>query len=315
MLNDFANYLVLHWGAFVRKEGIEYTFNCPNCGDKNNHFSFNVEKGISNCFRCGYRPTPFEFLIERGNLKKSEASDLLKSREKKVFKDVQSNLQCDFPPGVIEIDKLDGGLKVLFEDWLSKNGVKMHDAKRLNFKIGVKKGLSGFGRIIIPVIEDSKMVYWLGRTMLDEVKPKYLFPPIPRKGILWGIDSFIEHEKEYKEVLICEGWKDAYKVGGVALLSKFIDNIQIEKILKRLPRDWSLGVMLDGDAFSEGYKIAKKFKSRGLNFIKLYNLMNKKDPGECADRVEAIKNSKVYDFNEFSHHIKAILNKNENKRI
>lgn len=307
MYQKAGHYLELHLGAIAKNEQ-EYQLNCRNCFDTKRHFGVNIRLGVTNCFKCGYKPKLFWFFVEKCGLSYNETKELMEYDTKSIYinKDV-INVELKLPDSFCPINAVKGGLKVLLDDWLLTNGIVLSDAEALGFGIVTNKLEKYYGRLIIPVYEDGKLKTFLARALLNHIQPRYLFPPISRAGLIWGLD--LQEIFKYNEVIITEGWKDAYKVKGIALLGKNFNKEQIKKVLNKVPVEFSLGVMLDKDAWKEGYKLAEELnkESFGLRKIILYYMYKFKDAGECKNRTEAIEGSYKFDFSEVSDRIKAKL--------
>ena len=304
MLHEFGRYLEKYWNAKIEKDGAEYRFNCPECRDTKKHFSVNVVRGVSNCFKCGYNPKPLEFLTSKGGLSYEDAIAMLRQGHVAVKKS-ETIEKVELPVGYEPVLNLVGGMKELFYAWLKERGMSWEDAVSLRFGVVTDKTSNYFGRVIIPVIEDCKVVYWTARAMLFSVEPKYLMAPAKKRDFIWGIDHI---QYQHEEVIITEGWQDAFKVGGVAIFGKFISHNQLTKIESRLVNGAGIGVMLDRDAFKEGVKLAEMvWKYTKVRNVRLYNIVNYKDPGMCKHRLEAIQGSDIYNFSKIEDRVKAKL--------
>lgn len=64
-------------------------------------------------------------------------------------------------------------------------------------------------RIILPVYEGGKMVYFQGRAIYDDMEPKYLNPVVKKEDIIFNKERF---ERD-KYIVVCEGQIDAMMVG------------------------------------------------------------------------------------------------------
>lgn len=304
----FGRYLETFWDAKKEKEGTEYKFNCPECQDTKQHFSFNIEFGVSNCFRCGYRPTPLEFLQEKGQLDFDTIQELLEKEDTVEEKKSLDVFIVTLPEGFCSVIDLPPFWQAVLNEWLLMNTIPFEDMKKLGGGVVVRKTSKYHGRLIIPVYEDMKLITFLARVMLENVEPKYLFPPVSRKDAVWGLENVnSDVVTQTKEIIVCEGWKDAYRVHGFALLGKSMSVGQMRKILNRIPNDYTIGVMLDKDAWKFGYKVASQFRDACgvLKKVQLYHIYGRKDPGECSCRSDAIVNSYKYDFNKLLDRIQA----------
>lgn len=303
-----GQYLETHLGA-TTTNGEGYQLNCRNCLDTKCHFGVNIRLGVTNCFKCGYKPKLFWFFVDKCGLSYNETKELMEYDTKSLYinRDV-INTELKLPDSFCSVNAVEGGLKVLLDDWLLTNGILLSDAEALGFGIVTNKLEKYYGRLIIPVYEDGKLKTFLARALLNYIQPRYLFPPVSRAGLIWGLDSQ-EIFKYDNEVIIGEGWKDAYKVKGIALLGKHFNKEQVKKILHKVPMEFSLGVMLDRDAWKEGYKLAEELNKESFESRKivLYYIYKFKDGGDCASRTEAIQGSYKFDFSNISDRIKAKL--------
>lgn len=305
MYERFGSYLVRYFKAKVEKQGTEYRFNCPNCHDKKGHFSFNIIHGVSNCWKCSYSPSPRTFLLEHGTGLSHE--DIIELTQPAGYKTPVADVvkpEVILPEGVNALEPMTGALAELYKIWLAESGVSHDGVIQLGLRLVVDKQSKQFGRVIIPVYENRTLVYWMARGLTDVVKPRYLFPKIPRTDIVYNI-NLVDIQTDM--VLVTEGWKDAYKVDGVGLLGKTVSITQINKVMQRI-KCKKLGVMLDKDAWQAGWKVASRFyvfcRDKGID-VYLYLLTDAKDPGDCIDRDDAICKSKVYNFSLLPERVQA----------
>lgn len=64
------------------------------------------------------------------------------------------------------------------------------------------------GRVIIPIFIDRKLMYFQGRSLFDNVKPKYLNPDIDKSMIISNSDNFSRD----KYIIVTEGIIDSWMV-------------------------------------------------------------------------------------------------------
>lgn len=112
------------------------------------------------------------------------------------------------------------------------------------------------GRIITPLVRDSKTVGFQSRYVGDDVpknEPKYFTSPgFPKRRFLYNMDT----AKTYPFAVIVEGVTDVWRLGdrAVATLGKSISPEQAA-ISKAIWCEGALGVCLDGDAMGDMKKL------------------------------------------------------------
>lgn len=297
-----AEFLILRFGAIVKK-GEEFVFNCPRCGDTKRHFYFNLRLGVSNCFRCHYRPLPYEFLKENTNLTEDEIRELLKSDggefvsyddgkvDGGLFEVYEKGIEL--PEGSVlveEIVRRGDSLGSYLVDWFSKQNIELEDVFRFKFSFCLMRGSSFFMRLIIPCWADRKrhkMIYYIARSVFGDREPKYLYPSVKRGAVFWGLDWFELYDGR---LFLCEGWKDAYRVKGLALLGNSISSQQII-VLKELCSIVGVRgviVLLDRDAKKFACEIVKKLYQEGFKEVWYAELKRLKDPGDARSFEEVV---------------------------
>jgi DNA primase len=88
-------------------------------------------------------------------------------------------------------------------------------------------------RVILPCSRDDKIIFWQARTILADVKPRYLSPSVNKDAVLWGYD-FLWGDQS-KPLFITEGIFDAASINGVALLGSTLNESKLQ-ILNRCRR-------------------------------------------------------------------------------
>jgi len=85
-----------------------------------------------------------------------------------------------------------------------------------------------YGRLIIPVFKDGRVIFWQGRDLTDTMMKKYLSCSEPRDKVVYGYDHIFEHTEE--PLYIMEGWFDAFALKGVATFGNKLTPEQIKWI-------------------------------------------------------------------------------------
>lgn len=275
---------LLSQGAKVRKGGQEYCVNCPKCGDVKKHLYINPFLGVGHCFRCGYSALVEEILVDGFGLSLREVRDMVWAYRRfrgSVKNERREEKGVEFPEGSIELDEVGKGVMRLLQEWCKEANVSYEDLVNMKCRWWNK-------RLVIPCWKDRgrrELWYWVARAIKD-VEPKYLNCSASRKSVVWGIDWY---DVSDGYLYICEGWKDAYKMRGVALLGKEITDEQI-KIVSKLSEGKVVRVLLDRDAWRDCVVVSKKIgEVLGYERVEVGFLIGLKDPGEGRDKEEVLR--------------------------
>jgi hypothetical protein len=192
-------------------------------------------------------------------------------------------VEVSFPEGSIELGKVGKGVEYLIKEWCRESNVKYEDL--------VDMGCRWWnGRLVIPCWKDrdrKELWYWVARAVKDIV-PKYVNCSAPKRGIVWGIDWY---DVSDGYLYVCEGWKDAYRMKGIALLGKEVSEEQVEVVVE-LAKGNKVRVLLDSDAWREGVMVGIRIgKAVGYSKVEVGFLDGLKDPGEGRDKEDVLRNS------------------------
>jgi hypothetical protein len=113
-----------------------------------------------------------------------------------------------------------------------------------------------YGRLIIPIFKDKKLIFYQGRDLTDLHIKKYLNPSFPKDNVLSGFDQLFAHTND--PLYITEGWFDAYHINGVAVFGNKMTSSQI----KWLNQSHRPKVVIP-DRFGDGYLLAEQALSLG----------------------------------------------------
>jgi len=87
------------------------------------------------------------------------------------------------------------------------------------------------GRVIIPVFVDDSLMYFQGRSLFDNIEPKYLNPDVDKTGIVLNSDMFNKDRSIIVTEGIIDSWMVEHNQGTPCLGSYFSDDL-IKKLLK-----------------------------------------------------------------------------------
>ena len=132
-----------------------------------------------------------------------------------------------------------------------------------------KESIKWFGRLIIPVYKDGKLIFWQGRDLTDMLMKKYLSCHYPKDNVLSGFDKLRLHTTD--PIYITEGWFDAHPLNGVAVFGNVLTPGQIKWINQS-----SRPKVVIPDKFGDGHLMAKQALELGWS-ISLPDIGQEKD--------------------------------------
>lgn len=150
-----------------------------------------------------------------------------------------------------------------------------------------------YGRLIIPVYKDDKLVYYQGRDLSDTRPKKYLSPSVDRDNVMYGYDHIFAQMDD--PLYITEGWFDAYHIQGVAIFHHHLSQNQIKWLQRSkrpkvvIPDRWGDGHKLAEQALNLGWSVSfpdigghKDVNDSIMNYGKLYTFKTIRD-NICSD--------------------------------
>jgi len=167
-----------------------------DCGDGTpmivNH---KVDGYSAYCFRCG----------EPGyQSKEPSLAELVEARRQREAGD-RSVISSVAPPGPPNQDPQTWPKEARL--WLYRAGIGNHEIAQLGFYYHEKSG-----RVVLPVVNDGRVVYWQARAVRKDHQPKYLNPDVDKTRVLprYGTAEFIVLTEDIlsaaKVGLVAEGW-------------------------------------------------------------------------------------------------------------
>jgi len=276
----------------------EYVIRCPFCGDHptHNHCHVNVKKKVFFCHYEGCKGTLRELL------KKCEITGELESRKKDTEEKKYELIDfSQFPRVKGDSGVLDGCAYDYLTDPLEERGRGLNKEEIEIYDFRFSGSGRFFGRVLVPIYEDHKVVNFVARRFLHRLKEKYIFPHTG-ETLLTSSEAIFGYEEALKgcaAVMVTEGVFDAIAANrvvdlrGVAILSSHLSKGQLYKLL-RLPKDIDFFVCLDSDAHKKTLKIAKELYVLGRK-VKII-LLKKGDPASISrdELVEAMNSAEPY---------------------
>lgn len=294
----------------VTNGGVDFTCRCPYCGDSKKdlkkrrfHLKYKNENSIYfNCFNCNISGTFIDLYCFIKNINKQEAYkqlrnnnlENLKIKFKKSesiikLKNIENNLE-DFKYILNDClsldDKPNGFIQTKLYNILKEFYDKRHIDK--SFKLYISYDGEWKNRIIIPVFDENRMIYFQGRAISDNTLPKYKNPQSEKSSIIFNKNLF---DKD-KYIIISEGIIDAMSVGSQGTVC-FGASIQ-ESFIKSLEELTDEGIIIALDNDKTGIKNMLKL----INIYKncTYFIMPFKDIKDL-NQLKSEKNiDNIYDF-------------------
>lgn len=128
----------------------------------------------------------------------------------------------------------------------------------LRYNIAIAHDGKYKNRFIVPVYNGDEMIYFQGRSIYKEQKPKYLNPDVLKEQIILNLNHFDEE----KSIIVAEGLLCGMSVEGnqgTACLGSYPNDVFMGKIFHKYPKA-NVIVALDNPLIDEsGFKCYQKF--------------------------------------------------------
>lgn len=264
--------------AGFKFEGSAVGYNCFNCGhtavfDPAEHSSM-PRKMVEVLEAFGipevdWRPVLFEALMNK---------DGTPHESKPAFTSIEPD-EATFPPYFYKLtnDTTDEWAQWAIEYLTEERGIDWTSYPfYLVRKTTDPDNAKWYGRLIIPVYKDSKLIYWQGRDLTGLHQKKYLSPDIPRDKIIAGFDKIQANTNA--PLYVTEGWFDAYWLDGVAIFGNKMTPEQI-KWLNRTHRP----KIIVPDRFGDGQILAEQALDLGWS-VSMPDIGAEKDINDAVNK-------------------------------
>jgi DNA primase len=285
---DFEDFDII---SFLEDRDIEYRtegknvtndwveIECPFCGgDPSQHFGINLSSGLGHCWICGEKSNPIKLVreIDGGSWAESElvvnefSQDIL-AQIKEAPKPTKHASKIVWPKHATK------EIPTLHRKYLEGRNFDA-DLLTEKYKLRFVNNMGDWKfRVIIPVIQNSRVVSFTSRDVTNqaEVPYKHLADPksvVPIKHTLYNLDSV------RGTAVLVEGVMDAWRIGdgAVASFGTQLTKNQIA-ILARLK---TLFVLFDSDATGKAEKLAEELATNVPN-VEIIELSDG-DPAELT---------------------------------
>lgn len=237
----------------------------PKCSDGNFHLYISLSAHWAFCHLCNTT-----FLLHQ--LLNKSIKQLGNQFDAKMVPKQSTCYKFELPPNMIRATSNKDAMQYLVTRNLSRADV-------IKYKFGYCKEGRFAHRIIIPISCLGTDVGFIART-ITEARPKYLYSKGFRKAK--ALYNFAPAKRHYGQIVLVEGIFDVIRVGdsAVALLGSFLSSGQRDLLLKFLPEDALVVVMLDEDAGSKALDIAERLEPY-FDGIRVA-LLDKGDPSDYS---------------------------------
>jgi len=245
--------------------------NCPLCAfDYKMSLGLNRATGGFNCFKCGvtgWLPP---------DLRDFETAAF---PEDAPVKELPPAEELGLPEGFVPIYEEPGWSAAIFDPARAYlRGRRNPISDEVAAAVGVGSTAWGWlsGRVIIPLWVGGKCMGWVGRDFTGTAHLPYLYPAnLGRHEVLFNRDALLVETDV--PVMVVEGCFDAlpYWPDAVACLGKPIGAHQALFLAACRP----VVIVLDGDAWEEGWVLHLALKHAGLKRVGFVRLPPKEDPG------------------------------------
>jgi len=282
---NLTDYLInKHGGRSKSGDKDEVVMDCPNCGKADNHFSFNVRKGVGNCYRCSYHPRSATVLIQKldgvdketaeliaiyGNDSGSKAEAVIEllGRKTETRDEFVPHKNASLPKEFqLMVDALREPRVLIPTDFM-KRGYSVEALKK--FRVGFCSEGDYKSRVIFPV-ECEDNTSFVARRIHDYMDKKYKNPMDSKhEQLLYNYNRL----PDGGQIFICEGVTDVLRMEShgfhaTATFGKKISTYQIQLIQKLNPKE--VIVCFDGDAIDSNRRAFDRLSYRvNTSFILL----------------------------------------------
>lgn len=251
----------------------QWRASCPKCERSGGHHLYiSLSTGSFMCHKCGAsgdfarlvsiyekcsRSKALFLVRDFYTMRKISRLDELRERLKEKIQPEESTLQeISLPKGSYPLPDTKSTYGLQAGRYLLKRGIP--SAKMEYYKLHVSTEGRYKSRIIVPVYNRLKLVYFVARMVSSGEGRRYLNPdpkecPNGSADVIFNLDNMLTN----RQVIVTEGVFDAMNVGGISLLGKTLSKQQFLLLTETIERDVEMIVMLDSDAMNHALKIGR----------------------------------------------------------
>lgn len=248
----------------------EVRYCCTECGDDGFHLYYNIRKHVFHCMKCGHRG------------KRIPEKEYSEAALEEMFAILQGTMDIVETQSLLILPVCEpvrpGSMAMRY---MLNRGVPRSKVDAMGCMTSTDFAYEN--RIIIPVYDrKGQVIFYQGRALLKSMKPKYLNPVTPKKGVLFynmghTLPDSLPH------LYVVEGIFKALKfwelgIPAVAVFGKEITKEQASMIWSRTE---SVTIMLDPDAFNFGIQMADQLLAM-RDWVKARVILPPKAPDDMS---------------------------------
>ena len=286
-------------GTGTSMKGDEQAHHCPFCHHHKKKLQVNLETQQWHCWVCDAKGKKIQRLLKKLHVDSHKLKKIYEiygddyvvyskdSEEEKI----ELRLPSEFKSLLVEPKGINPTYRKV-KHYAETRGITLEDIRRYN--IGYCDGGLYSGRIIIPSYDsNSRLNYFIARSVFDEEKFKYKNPPVSKNVVMF------ENQINWNEPInLVEGFFDAIAVkrNVIPILGKFIPKKLMENIYGKGVKQ--INILLDKDAQEQALHYVVQLGNQGINIRNI--IPSDKDAGEMGfSKVNQIlKESKETDFGD-----------------
>jgi hypothetical protein len=270
-----------------------YSCDCPICGSKGK-FALNFNYLVGKCWKSCFNGFLLDVVGIYHGISYFESRELIDSMEPSAFRlpaainRAARNSKIQLPRGYHSILDGTGSLAQRARYYLEDRGFDLNKMDRLGIGYVDTQDANPlqdyFGRIIVPLKRDGSLMYFLGRTFIDDYQ-RYKNPSKELCGV-GKSELFFGEENLYlkKDVFLVEGWPCACTMDGVSMQGSVLSTIQRNIIIKSSVE--SVYITTDAGYYQNGLTMARALlphkKVKVLNLDWFQDNKIGKDPNEIG---------------------------------
>jgi len=233
-------------------EGESVGYSCFNCSVKARYDPEKSRHSISESMKS----VLIAFGVPEDEIKKTISLRFFKAKDeeiktnpdgtKKPVVELPSKV-CKLPEGSVSVTSNDSPWCEVARFYLRARGLDPFD-----LECYVTDHKSYEGRVIIPYLFRSKIIYWQGRALDSSIEPRYKNPVVEKENIFFNMDEIYRYTSE--PLFVTEGPLDAWSIGrnAVATLGSSLSEFQIKELKKAAARRKVIFVI---DKNKNGFKL------------------------------------------------------------
>ncbi len=266
----------------------EVYFCCNACDDDRFRMGVNLAKGVYGCFNCNAGGT-LSHLLHELRISASIPRPLHERKEPVAESSVQ------WPENSVVVSLFRKG-------YLASRANKYLKSRKLNLvwciqnKVRYTTKGRFADRVIFPSIRGGEMLYWVARSISNDVKPKTLHPAGISRPI-WTYPTW----KPGSLIVVTEGVFDAIATEGVATLGCRVSRLQVEELAAFGAEEYVIAFDGDKEGKTGSHHLADNLSRETSAKISIATLPDESDPADLgAERMkEVIKQRKEYELADY----------------